>query len=44
MIYRNQRLAVPSNEDYSVAQLRMMIHEIEEMIDRKVSAKEWNNL
>jgi hypothetical protein len=44
MIYDNQRLSVPSNAEYSVPQLKMMIHEIESIIDRNLSADEWNNL
>jgi len=44
MIYGQQRLAIPSNTDYSVSQIRMMIHEIEEIIGREISINEWNSL
>jgi hypothetical protein len=30
MVYRRYRLAIPSNAEYSVPQLRMMIREVEE--------------
>lgn len=44
MIYQQHRLAIPSNAEYSVPQLRMMIKEVEEIIGRKITANEWNNL
>ncbi len=44
MIYDKQRLSVPSNAEYSVPQLKMMIHEIESIIERNLSADDWNNL
>jgi len=44
MIYREYRLAISSNVEYSVPQLRMMIREVEEIIGRKVTANEWNQL
>lgn len=44
MVYENHRLSVPSNSEYSVPQLRMMISEIEAIINRTISPKEWNDL
>lgn len=44
MIYEQNRLTVPSNKEYSVPQLRMMLREAEEIIERKITADEWNNL
>ncbi len=44
VVYRQQRLAIPSNAEYSVAQLRMMIREVEEIIGRKISVDEWVEL
>ena len=44
MIYRQQRLAIPTNAEYSVPQLRMMIREIEGIIGRRISMDEWNRL
>lgn len=44
MIYEQHRLAIPSNAEYSVPQLRMMIREVEEIIGREITADEWNRL
>jgi hypothetical protein len=38
------RLAIPSNTEYSVPQLRMMIQEVEEILSREVTVDEWNRL
>jgi hypothetical protein len=44
MIYGQNRLTIPSNAEYSVPQLRMMLREVEEIIERKITIDEWNNL
>ena len=44
MLYEQYRLAIPSNTEYSVPQLRMMIREVEEIIDRQIAVDEWNSL
>ncbi len=44
MIYGQHRLAIPSNSDYSVPQLRMMIREIESIIGREITIDEWIRL
>lgn len=44
MIFSTNRLTVPSNSEYSVPQLKMMMREVTEIIDREISAGEWNNL
>jgi hypothetical protein len=44
MVYGNHRLAIPSREEYSVPQLRMMIDEVEAIIGREITADEWNAL
>lgn len=44
MVYEQHRLAIPSNAEYSVPQLRMMIREAEEIIGRKITTDEWNRL
>ena len=44
MVYRKHRLSIPTNKEYSVAQLRMMIREVEEIIGRKITVEEWNSL
>ncbi|WP_263976892.1 hypothetical protein [Amazonocrinis nigriterrae] len=44
MVYALHRLAIPSNDEYSIPQLRMMIREVEVIIEREITLEEWNNL
>ena len=44
MAYNNQRLAIPSYNEYSVPQLRMMLNEVKEIIGRDITVDEWNKL
>jgi len=44
MIFENYRLNIPSNAEYSIPQLKMMINEIESILDSSISADLWNNL
>lgn len=44
MIFNENRLTIPSNDEYSVPQLRMMLREVEEIIDRPIGLDEWLNL
>ena len=44
MVYEQHRLTIPSNKEYSVPQLRMMLREVEGIIGRQITANEWNNL
>ena len=44
MVYKKQRLTIPSNSEYSVPQLRMMIREAEDILERKITLVEWNQL
>lgn len=44
LVYKMHRLAIPSNTEYSVPQLRMMIQEVEEILGREVTVDEWNRL
>jgi hypothetical protein len=43
MIYGNHRLSIPSNSEYSIPQLKMMISEIEAILERGISSEEWNS-
>ena len=43
MVLSQRRLAIPSNAEYSVPQLRMMVREVEAMMRREVTSDEWNN-
>jgi hypothetical protein len=44
MIYESHRLAIPSNTEYSVDEVRMMIVEVEAILGRAVTAAEWSRL
>jgi hypothetical protein len=44
LVYRTARLSLPSNPEYSVPQLKMMVSEVEKILGRTISADEWNNL
>lgn len=44
MVHKNHRLTIPSNTEYSVPQLKMMIKEVENIIGREISIEEWNKL
>ena len=44
MVYQQHRLAIPSNAEYSVPQLRLMLREVEQILARELSADEWNVL
>ena len=44
MIWKEERLTVPSNAEYSVPQLKMMLLEITDIIEREITLDEWQNL
>jgi hypothetical protein len=44
MVYRTHRLAIPSNAEYSVPQLRLMLRKVEGLLGRSVGAEEWERL
>lgn len=44
MVCKEHRLAIPSNREYSVPQLRMMLRETEAIIDREITAEGWVTL
>ena len=44
MVYRNRRLAVPSNAEFSVPQLRLMIHEVEDILEQRIAQEAWAGL
>ena len=44
MVHKRHRLSIPSNTEYSIPQLRMMIREVEEIIGKEITADEWNYL
>jgi hypothetical protein len=44
MVYAQHRLTLPSNAEYSPGQLRMLIREVETILDRPVALEEWVTL
>jgi hypothetical protein len=44
MVYQQCRLTIPSNSEYSIPQLKMMIREIEAIISCQMDIDEWNGL
>ncbi|PIX23078.1 MAG: hypothetical protein COZ69_09450 [Deltaproteobacteria bacterium CG_4_8_14_3_um_filter_45_9] len=44
LVYRTTRLSLPSNPEYSIPQLKMMLNEVEGIIGRTISPDEWNSL
>lgn len=44
MIWQHHRLAIPSNDEYSVPQLRIMLQEVSEITGSVVTAEEWGRL
>ena len=44
MVYVENRLAIPSNREYSIPQLKMMLREVEAILRRKIPLDECNKL
>lgn len=44
MLYLENRLAIPSNTEFSVPQLKMLLHEAEQIIHQKIDLSQWNAL
>ena len=44
MRYGTYTLTLPSNKEYSVPQIKMLINEIERGINKKISLEEWEGL
>ena len=44
MRYGRYTLTLPSNKEYSVPQVRMLLDEIERGINKKITFEEWENL
>ena len=44
MTIGHHRLTVPSNSEYSIPQLKMMLREVAEIVGRDVGVDEWNSL
>jgi hypothetical protein len=44
LVFENHRLTVPTNSEFSVPQLRMMLREAGEILGRNITLSEWNNI
>ena len=44
MTFGNHHLAIPSNKEYSVPQLKFMLKEVERIIGKRISEKNWQEL
>lgn len=44
MRYGTYTLTLPSNKEYSVLQIKMLLNEIERGISKKISRQQWENL
>jgi hypothetical protein len=44
MVYRQHRLTITSNAEYSAPRLRMMLREVETIIGRQITSDEWEKL
>jgi len=44
MVYKQHRLAIPSNAEYSVPKLPMILREVEQIITRQISVEDWDHL
>jgi hypothetical protein len=44
LVHEENRLAIPSNDEYSVPQLRLMLREVSTILRREISLEEWDRL
>jgi hypothetical protein len=44
MRYGMHTLAIPNNDEYSVPQLKTLLKEVQQIMGRKISLPEWQNL
>jgi hypothetical protein len=44
MTLQQHRLAIPSNSEFSVPQLRFMLREVEGILGREISVDEWQRV
>jgi hypothetical protein len=44
MIYGQHRQTIPTNSEYSVPQIRLLLRQVEAILARPVSLDEWNSL
>ncbi len=44
MIFGQHRQTIPTNAEYSVPQIRLLLRQVEAILARPVSLEEWNSL
>jgi hypothetical protein len=44
MVFRQHRQTIPSHPEYSVPQIRMLVRQVESILERSISLDEWNSL
>jgi hypothetical protein len=44
LVLGQHRQTIPTNSEYSVPQVRMLLRQVEGMLGRKISADEWESL
>ncbi|KHE90324.1 MAG: hypothetical protein SCABRO_03906 [Candidatus Scalindua brodae] len=44
MLYGSHKQTIPSNEEFSVPQLKKLIKQVEQKINRIISLEEWQKL
>ena len=44
MVSGQHRQTIPTNSEYSVPQIRMLLRQVESILERPVSLGEWNSL
>jgi hypothetical protein len=44
MVLDKYRLSIPSNEEFSVPQLRMILNEVEMILSREITLEQWEAL
>jgi hypothetical protein len=44
LVFEDNRLTIPSNDEYSIPQLRLMLREASTILRREISLVEWDRL
>jgi hypothetical protein len=44
MIFGSHRQTIPTNTEYSVPQVRMLVRQVEKIIERKILPEDWEKL
>ena len=44
MVWGQHRQTIPTNSEYSVPQVRMLVRQVESILERLVPPEEWNSL